>query len=153
VAPGRARSDQDAFGRGAESCRAREGAVREARADGSPAQAGERRPRQREGKTGADAGADGQGQEVDANARARTGGAMQAVVIGIIAAIIGLGVGYMTWGPQASQAQMDVAAAKAKLEEARKAAEREGQLATKIQDAEAKLKAAQESLKSEQDQT
>ena len=51
---------------------------------------------------------------------------MQAVVIGIIAAIIGLGVGYMTWGSQASQAQKDVATAKAQLDEARKAAEREG---------------------------
>ena len=78
---------------------------------------------------------------------------MQAVVIGIIAVIIGLGVGYMTWGSQASQAQKDVATAKAQLDEARKAAEREGQLASKIQDAEGKLKAAQESLKSEQDQT
>ena len=78
---------------------------------------------------------------------------MQAVVIGIIAAIIGLGVGYMTWGSQASQASKDVAAAKAQLDEARKAAEREGQLATKIQDAEAKLKAAQESLKTEEEQT
>ena len=78
---------------------------------------------------------------------------MQAVVIGIIAAIIGLGVGYMTWGSQASQAQKDVATVKAQLDEARKAAEREGQLATKIQDAEGKLKSAQESLKSEQEQT
>jgi uncharacterized protein HemX len=78
---------------------------------------------------------------------------MQAVVIGIIAAIIGLGIGYMTWGSQASQAQRDVTAAKAQLEETRKAAEREGQLATKIQDAEAKLKEAQESLKTETEQT
>ena len=78
---------------------------------------------------------------------------MQAVVIGIIAAIIGLGVGYMTWGSQASQAQKDVAAAKTQLEEARKAAEREGQLATKIQEAEGQLKAAQEQLKSEMDPT
>jgi uncharacterized protein HemX len=78
---------------------------------------------------------------------------MQAVVIGLIAAIIGLGIGYMTWGSQASQAQKDVAAAKAQLDETRKAAEREGQLATKIQDAEAQLKTAQESLKTEMDQT
>jgi uncharacterized protein HemX len=78
---------------------------------------------------------------------------MQAVVIGIIAAIIGLGVGYMTWGSQASQAQKDLTAAKAQLEEARKAAEREGQLATKIQTAEGQLKAAQEQLKSEMEQT
>ena len=78
---------------------------------------------------------------------------MQAVVIGIIAAVIGLGIGYMTWGSQASQAQKDVAAAKAQLDEARKSAEREGQLATKIQDAEAQLKTAQESLKTEMDQT
>jgi uncharacterized protein HemX len=77
---------------------------------------------------------------------------MQAVVIGIIAAVIGLGIGYFTWGTQASQASKDVAAAKAQLEEARKAAEREGQLATKIQEAEGQLKAAQESLKTETDQ-
>lgn len=77
---------------------------------------------------------------------------MQAVVIGIIAAIIGLGVGYFTWAPQSSQAAKDLAAAKAQLEEARKSAEREGQLATKIQAAEAKLKESQEALKTETDQ-
>jgi len=77
---------------------------------------------------------------------------MQAVVIGIIAAIIGLGIGYATWGSQSSQAAKDVAAAKAQLVEAQKAAEREGQLATKIQAAEAKLKETQEALKSETDQ-
>ena len=77
---------------------------------------------------------------------------MQAVVIGIIAAVVGLGIGYFTWGTPASQAQKDVAAAKAQLDEARKSAEREGQLATKIQAAEAKLKETQEALKTEQDQ-
>jgi uncharacterized protein HemX len=77
---------------------------------------------------------------------------MQAVVIGIIAAIIGLGIGYGMWGSQSAQAERDVAAAKAKLEEARKSAEREGQLATKIQSAEAKLKETQDALKSETDQ-
>jgi uncharacterized protein HemX len=78
---------------------------------------------------------------------------MQAVVIGIIAAIIGLGVGYMTWGAQASKTANDVAAAKAQLDEARKAAEREGQLATKVQATEAKLKETQEALKTETEQT
>ena len=77
---------------------------------------------------------------------------MQAVVIGIIAAIIGLGIGYVTWGSQSAQAAKDVAAAKAQLEGARKSAEREGQLATKIQAAEAKLKETQEALKTETDQ-
>jgi uncharacterized protein HemX len=77
---------------------------------------------------------------------------MQAVVIGIIAAIIGLGIGYVTWGAQSSQTAKDVAAAKAQLEQARKGAEREGQLATKVQAAEAKLKEAQEALKTEADQ-
>jgi uncharacterized protein HemX len=77
---------------------------------------------------------------------------MQAVVIGIIAAIVGLGIGYVTWGTQASQATKDVAAAKAQLDEARKSSEREGQLATKIQAAEAKLKETQEALKAETDQ-
>jgi uncharacterized protein HemX len=77
---------------------------------------------------------------------------MQAVVIGIIAAIIGLGIGYVTWGAQSSQAAKDVAAAKAQLDQARKSAEREGQLATKIQAAEAKLKETQEALKAETEQ-
>jgi uncharacterized protein HemX len=77
---------------------------------------------------------------------------MQAVVIGIIAAIIGLGIGYVTWGAQSAQAAKDVAAAKAQLEEARKSAEREGQLATKIQAADAKLKETQEALNTEMDQ-
>jgi uncharacterized protein HemX len=77
---------------------------------------------------------------------------MQAVVIGIVAAIIGLGIGYFTWGTQSSQAAKEVAAAKAQLDEARKGAEREGQLATKIQAAEAKLKETQETLKTEMDQ-
>jgi uncharacterized protein HemX len=77
---------------------------------------------------------------------------MQAVVIGIVAAIIGLGIGYFTWGAQSSQAAKDVAAAKAQLEEARKAGEREGQLATRIQAAEAKLKESQEALKTETEQ-
>ena len=43
---------------------------------------------------------------------------MQAVVIGIIAVIIGLGIGYATWGSQSAQAEKDVAAAKAKLMQA-----------------------------------
>jgi uncharacterized protein HemX len=77
---------------------------------------------------------------------------MQAVVIGIIAAVIGLGIGYFTWGSQSAQAAKDVADAKARLEEARKAGEREGQLATRIQAAEAKLKESQEALKTEMDQ-
>jgi uncharacterized protein HemX len=77
---------------------------------------------------------------------------MQAVVIGIVAAIIGLGIGYFTWGAQTSQAAKDVAAAKAQLEEARKAGEREGQLATRLQAAEAKLKESQEALKTETEQ-
>lgn len=78
---------------------------------------------------------------------------MQAVVIGIIAAVIGLGIGYFTWGTQASQAAKDVQTVKAQLDEARKAGEREGQLATKVQAAEAQLKESQEALKSEMDQT
>ena len=78
---------------------------------------------------------------------------MQGVVIGIIALILGLGIGYFTWGAQSARAARDVAAARAELEEARKAAEREGQLATQIQTAEAKLKEAQEILKTETDET
>jgi uncharacterized protein HemX len=78
---------------------------------------------------------------------------MQAVVIGIIALIVGLGIGYFTWGTQSAQAAKDVAAVRAQLDEARKAAEREGQLNTKIQEAEAKLKESQAALQTETDQT
>jgi len=78
---------------------------------------------------------------------------MQAVVIAIIAAVIGLGIGYVTWGSQSSQAEKDLAAAKGQLDEARKSSEREGQLATKVQAAEAQLKETQEALKSEMEQT
>jgi len=77
---------------------------------------------------------------------------MQAVVIGIIALVVGLGVGYMTWGSQAAQTEKDVAAVKTQLDAARKSAEREGQLATRIQDAEGKLKEAQTSLQTEAEQ-
>ena len=77
---------------------------------------------------------------------------MQAVVIAIIAAVVGLGIGYFSWGASSSQAEKDVATAKAKLAEAQKSAEREGQLATKIQAAEAKLKESQEALKAETEQ-
>ena len=47
---------------------------------------------------------------------------MQAVVIAIIAAVIGLGIGYATWGSPSSQAEKDLAAAQTPVEEARKAA-------------------------------
>jgi uncharacterized protein HemX len=77
---------------------------------------------------------------------------MQAVVIGIIALVIGLGVGYFTWGTQSAQAAKDVATAKAQLAEAQKAAEREGQLATRIQEAEGKIKEAQATLQTETEQ-
>ena len=53
--------------RGPEGRDARERAVRQARADGSPAQADERRPGRGEGEARADAGADIQGQEVIRN--------------------------------------------------------------------------------------
>ncbi len=78
---------------------------------------------------------------------------MQAVVIAIIAAVIGLGIGYATWGSQSSQAEKDLAAAKGQLDEARKSSEREGQLATKIQATETKLKETQEALKTETEQS
>lgn len=77
---------------------------------------------------------------------------MQAVVVGIIALVVGLGIGYFTWGAQSAQAAKDVAAVRAQLAEARKAAEREGQLATRIQEAEAKLKESQAALQTEMEQ-
>jgi uncharacterized protein HemX len=77
---------------------------------------------------------------------------MQAVVIGIVAILVGLGIGYFTWGAQSAQVARDVQAVRGQLTEAQKAAEREGQLATRIQDAEAKLKQAQADLQSEAEQ-
>jgi uncharacterized protein HemX len=77
---------------------------------------------------------------------------MQAVVVAIIALVVGLGIGYFTWGAQSAQAAKDVAAVKAQLDEARKVAEREGLLATQIQAAEAKLKEAQAALQTEVEQ-
>jgi uncharacterized protein HemX len=77
---------------------------------------------------------------------------MQAIVIGIIAVVVGLGIGYFTWGTQSAKVAEDVATVRAQLDESRKTAEREGQLATKIQAAETQLKQAQADLQTEAEQ-
>jgi uncharacterized protein HemX len=77
---------------------------------------------------------------------------MQVIVIGVIAAVIGLGIGYFTWGAQSAQVARTVESLRGQLDETRKAAEREGQLATQIQAAEAKLKQAKADLQTETEQ-
>lgn len=78
---------------------------------------------------------------------------MQAVIAAIVAVLVGLGIGYMLWGAQAGQVQSEVTAAKTRLTELSKAAQREGELKTKLQDIEGKVKQAEEQLRSESDLT
>jgi hypothetical protein len=74
-----------------------------------------------------------------------------AVVIAVVALVVGVGVGYMVWGSQASQLEADIARAKARLAEAQQAGVREGTMATKLQEIEAQIKKAGDDLKVEQE--
>jgi uncharacterized protein HemX len=74
---------------------------------------------------------------------------MQVAVAAIVAVLVGLGIGYVVWGSQAGQMQSDVDAARARLGQMRQAAQREGELTTKVQDVEGKVKQAEEQLRNE----
>jgi nitrogen fixation-related uncharacterized protein len=74
-----------------------------------------------------------------------------AVVAAVVALIVGVGVGYAVWGAKTSQLEADIGQAKARLADAQQAAVREGTMATKLQDVEARIKKATEDLKTEQD--
>jgi uncharacterized protein HemX len=76
---------------------------------------------------------------------------MQAVVVAVIAVVVGLGVGWITWGRPSQDLAGELATVRKTLDEARQAATREGALATKVQQMEAQIKQASESLKSEQE--
>ena len=76
---------------------------------------------------------------------------MPTAVIGIVAILIGLFIGYLSWGASAGKLSTELTAAKAKVAEAQQAAVREGALATKVQDLESQLKQASESLGKEKE--
>jgi peptidoglycan hydrolase CwlO-like protein len=74
---------------------------------------------------------------------------MQAVVVGIVAVVVGIAIGFFAWGSPARQLESEVAAART---QAQQASVQEGTVATKIQALEAQVKQALEGFKSEQDQ-
>lgn len=76
---------------------------------------------------------------------------MQAILMGVIALLVGVGIAYLSWGSRAGRAATDLTAVRARLEETRAAAVREGGLATKIQEAEARIKEARADLEAETD--
>lgn len=70
-------------------------------------------------------------------------------LIAILAVVVGILVGYLVWGNQAQQLANEVAAVKAR---AQQAGVQEGMMATKLQRIGAQIKEAAERLKAEQDQ-
>jgi hypothetical protein len=73
---------------------------------------------------------------------------MNVGVIGVIALLVGLGIGYLAWGSQAQGVQDELAKAKTMVQQA---TAKEGQAATKIQDAEAKVKQIAADLEKEKE--
>ena len=74
-----------------------------------------------------------------------------AAVVGIIAILIGIVVGYLVWGSHLQRLADELAAVKGQLAEARQVAQREGAVATRIQEVEGQLKQATESLGKERE--
>ncbi len=73
----------------------------------------------------------------------------KVTLFAILAVVVGILIAYLVWGNQAQQLQNEVAAVKAR---AQQAGIQEGMMATKLQQIEAQIKEATERLKSEQDQ-
>jgi uncharacterized protein HemX len=78
---------------------------------------------------------------------------MPAVVVAIVALLLGLGIGYVMWGSPVGRIQAEVTAARARIAELQRAAEEEGQLVTRIRDLEGQIKDAQAALQKEQELT
>ncbi len=74
---------------------------------------------------------------------------MQATLVGIVAVLIGLLIGYLSWGVQAGKVASELTEVKTKLTEGQQAAAREGELATKVQGIEAQIKEATASVSKE----
>ena len=74
--------------------------------------------------------------------------AKKVTVVGIIAILIGLLIGYLFWGSQ-TKAQSELDALKAKLAEAQKSLDQEKAMSAKVQALEAQLRQMTENLNKE----
>jgi uncharacterized protein HemX len=70
-------------------------------------------------------------------------------IVAVVTLAIGLGLGYLVWGAQARTQSAELERVQSALSTARQAASREGALATRIQEAEGRLKQASEELAKE----
>lgn len=73
----------------------------------------------------------------------------KVTIVGIVAILIGLLVGYLMWGAQTKTLQGELDQIKAKLAEAQKAATREKELSDKLTTMEAQLKQMSDDLAKE----
>jgi hypothetical protein len=73
---------------------------------------------------------------------------MGIAAIGIVAALVGVGIGYVTWGRPARTLQDELVRVQA---QAREVAGREGTAATRVQEVEARVKQAAAELAAEKE--
>jgi cytochrome c-type biogenesis protein CcmH/NrfG len=73
----------------------------------------------------------------------------KVTIVGIVAILIGLLVGYLMWGAQTKALQGELDQIKARLAEAQKAASREKELSDKLAQMEAQLKQVTDDLAKE----
>jgi hypothetical protein len=73
----------------------------------------------------------------------------KVTIVGIIAILVGLLVGYLMWGAQTKALQGELEQIKARLAEAQKAATREKELSDKLGQMEAQLKQVSDDLAKE----
>jgi uncharacterized protein HemX len=75
----------------------------------------------------------------------------KATIVGIVAILIGLLVGYLMWGTQMKSLQGELDQLKARLAEAQKAASHEKELSEKLAQMEAQLKQVTDDLAKEKE--
>jgi uncharacterized protein HemX len=75
----------------------------------------------------------------------------KATIVGIVAILIGLLVGYLMWGTQAKSLRGELDGLKARLTEAEKAASHEKELTEKLAQMEAQLKQVTDDLAKEKE--